>query len=98
MKRFTLGSQSRQSAGAARFSGAYEAVHQIDLDDLSASLPSPPFDVVLCGDVLEHLRDPAGSLRRLSQLLADHGRVIVSLPNVAHLSIRFALLLGRFRY
>lgn len=57
-----------------------------------------PFDVVLAGDVLEHLLDPDGVLKRAAQLLAPGGRVVVSLPNVAHADVRISLLQGRFDY
>jgi 2-polyprenyl-3-methyl-5-hydroxy-6-metoxy-1,4-benzoquinol methylase len=56
------------------------------------------FDVVLAGDVLEHLRDPHRVLRQAAQLLGPGGRVVVSLPNVAHADLRLALLLGRWEY
>lgn len=54
-----------------------------------------PFDVVLCGDVLEHLRDPWSTLRALAAL---GGLVVLSVPNVAHWTGRRALLRGRFPY
>lgn len=63
------------------------------LDDLSGE-----FDVVLAGDVLEHLLDPDRVLRQAVALLAPAGRVIVSLPNVAHADVRLALLQGRWEY
>lgn len=59
---------------------------------------SERFDVVLCGDVLEHLRDPAIAVTRLKSLLRPGGFMVVSLPNVAHGSVRLSLLDGRFPY
>jgi len=56
------------------------------------------FDVVVFGDVLEHLRDPLPVLRQARPLLAEGGLVVVSVPNIAHGSIRLALLQGRFEY
>jgi hypothetical protein len=53
---------------------------------------------VLCADVLEHLRHPVKTLRRLGRLVSPTGQVIVSLPNVAHVTIRIRLLVGQFRY
>ena len=55
-----------------------------------------PFDRVLFGDVLEHVRDPAAVLRWAARLLAPDGRAVVSLPNIAHWSARRQLLRGRF--
>jgi 2-polyprenyl-3-methyl-5-hydroxy-6-metoxy-1,4-benzoquinol methylase len=57
------------------------------------------FDLILLLDVLEHLPDPAHTLRQVGQLLQTGGRVIVSVPNIAHLSVTVPLLLRRrFEY
>src|SRR5438128_549800 len=57
-----------------------------------------PFDVIVYGDVLEHLADPLRVLVELDRSLVPSGFVIISVPNVAHLWIRFLLLFGRFDY
>jgi methionine biosynthesis protein MetW len=56
------------------------------------------FDVILFGDVLEHLLDPAETLGIARQGLKPGGSVIASVPNVAHWTIRSNLLRGRFDY
>jgi O-antigen biosynthesis protein len=56
------------------------------------------FDVALFGDVLEHTTDPEFILRETRKLLKPHGKVIVSLPNVANLRVRMGLLRGNFTY
>lgn len=56
------------------------------------------FDAVIFGDVLEHLVDPVRALRDAASLLADGGRIIVSIPNVTHGSLRLALLRGQWTY
>lgn len=57
------------------------------LETLSAEGKS--FDLVLCGDVLEHLVDPWRALRLIRGLTS--GSVIVSLPNVAHYTTLWSL-------
>lgn len=57
-----------------------------------------PFDVVVFADVLEHLARPEDVLARARGWLRDGGRLLVSLPNVANVTVRAALLLGRFPY
>lgn len=66
--------------------------------DLAAQLGSDAFDVIIFGDVLEHLRAPEQTLRTTQRFLSPGGRMVVSIPNVAHASIRLQLLLGEFRY
>ncbi len=60
------------------------------------SLPREAFDVVLLLDVIEHLADPRRLLALVPAWLAPGGRVIVSVPHVAHAAVRLALLQGRF--
>jgi len=56
------------------------------------------FDYIIFGDVLEHLTDPTKVLRKCHSLLKYDGRVIASIPNVAHLAVRLMLLDGRWKY
>lgn len=56
------------------------------------------FDVVVFGDVLEHLMEPDVVLRSAVPLLAAGGAVVISIPNVSHGSLRLALLQGRWEY
>ncbi len=67
-------------------------------DALSAGAWDAPFDVVVCGDVLEHLPRPEELLERIREWLAPGGTLLVSLPNVANVTVRASLLLGRFPY
>lgn len=64
----------------------------------AVDLPNDTFDVVVLGDVLEHVEDPVTVLGRVRPLLRQGGTIVVSLPNVAHWSIRWSLLLGRWEY
>jgi len=56
------------------------------------------FDRVLLLDILEHLDDPGRILRQCCELLKSGGSVIVSLPNVANITVRLMLLFGHFDY
>ena len=66
--------------------------------DLGAELDEESFDVVLFGDVLEHLKDSLQTLKRLKTFLRAEGYVVASIPNVAHGSVRLSLMQGRFQY
>ena len=56
------------------------------------------FDVIVAGDVLEHLPRPEVLLGSLRSLLKPDGVLLLSLPNVANVTVRLGLLFGRFRY
>jgi 2-polyprenyl-3-methyl-5-hydroxy-6-metoxy-1,4-benzoquinol methylase len=66
--------------------------------DYAAELAGEEFDVVLFADVLEHLKEPGEVLRRVRPFIGENGVVIASIPNIAHASVRLALLGGEFRY
>jgi predicted TPR repeat methyltransferase len=68
------------------------------IDALHAGDWDRPFDVVVCADVLEHLANPEAMLARIHDWLHPEGFFLASLPNIANVSIRAALLFGRFRY
>ena len=77
----------------------YHTVQQVDIEQP----PFPKFpqlpDVLVLADVLEHTRYPEICLRDLLETyLRSGGRVIVSVPNIANIFIRWSLLWGRFEY
>jgi 2-polyprenyl-3-methyl-5-hydroxy-6-metoxy-1,4-benzoquinol methylase len=70
-----------------------------DVEALAADgFPADTFDVVVCGDVLEHLREPGQFLRRVRDWLQPEGQLIASIPNVRHHSVVNALLAGNWTY
>jgi 2-polyprenyl-3-methyl-5-hydroxy-6-metoxy-1,4-benzoquinol methylase len=73
-------------------------VGDIEHTDLTEAFGGERFDVVVFGDVLEHLRDPLAALKAARAVLADRGSVVASIPNIAHGSVRLALMAGRFDY
>jgi SAM-dependent methyltransferase len=56
------------------------------------------FDVVMSSDVLEHTPAPEQFLTTLAASLKPDGLLLLSVPNVAHWSVRQMLLRGRFDY
>lgn len=58
----------------------------------------PPFDVAMASDVIEHTPSPADFLALLRRAVRPGGRVLLSVPNVAHWSVRINLMAGRFDY
>jgi 2-polyprenyl-3-methyl-5-hydroxy-6-metoxy-1,4-benzoquinol methylase len=87
-----------QAAAEAR--ALVDEVVEADLNvtALADLFPGRQFDAIVFGDVLEHLLDPDAVLRSAVELLAAGGAVVISIPNVAHGSLRLALLQGRWDY
>ncbi|MBT1071367.1 class I SAM-dependent methyltransferase [Pelotalea chapellei] len=57
------------------------------------------FDVIICGDVLEHLVDPWRTLENLSFYLRPGGTFIACIPNVREFKTLFNLIVnGNFKY
>ena len=85
---------------AAQAADVLDEVIVADLEsvDLLETYGDRRFDVIVFGDVLEHLRDPLPTLRQSRHLLAPGGYVVISVPNISHGDVRMSLLLGRFRY
>ena len=88
-------------------SAAQEAEKTLDkvwcasIEDLiiENEIPKASLDVILCLDVLEHLADPWDFVKKISPLLANEGRLIVSIPNIRNWKfIKNLLFRGDFRY
>ncbi len=78
-----------------------EQVYSCDLNDPewhSVLSGLDKFEVIVAGDVLEHLLDPWTILESLHPLLEKDGYVVVSLPHMAHNAIVACLLTGDFEY
>lgn len=55
-------------------------------------------DIVICADVLEHMRNPEELLCHLVDIQEPTTKIIISVPNIANIWIRLNLLVGRFEY
>jgi 2-polyprenyl-3-methyl-5-hydroxy-6-metoxy-1,4-benzoquinol methylase len=78
----------------------YRTLHIADLEqsDLEALFPGRTYDVVVCADLLEHLRSPDRLLAAIPALLRPRGELLVSVPNVGYTGVVLELLFGRFEY
>jgi 2-polyprenyl-3-methyl-5-hydroxy-6-metoxy-1,4-benzoquinol methylase len=79
-----------------------EQYFSVDLNEgiapMVEALHGKNFDRVLLLDVVEHLVRPEPLLRQIRRVLKPDGRLILSVPNIANLTIRMSLLFGRFDY
>lgn len=104
-ERLKLGSRPAELVAVEIDSRAHEALSCsydlviADIEGLNARGCDALFDFIVVLDLLEHLADPMQYLKRLRGLLAPGGMILISVPNVAHWSVRFPLFFwGSFEY
>jgi len=56
------------------------------------------FDWIIGGDIVEHIDEPWSFLADLRKVAAPGGRLLLSIPNIAHAAVVSDLLRGRFDY
>lgn len=71
-------------------------IKNVETDDLSEI--DKDYDIIYFGDVIEHLVDPIAALKKIKQHLNPKGKILFSIPNMGHISIRLYLLRGEFDY
>ena len=69
-----------------------------DINHLVWYKKSDKYNYIIFADVLEHLPDPKHILELCKDMLAKDGRILVSIPNVAHNSILIGLYNDQFKY
>jgi len=78
--------------------GGAEAI-ELDLDEpFEDLLGQRRFDAVLVLDVVEHLRDPEDSVRRIAAVMKPGATLYASTANIAYILLRLSLLAGQFNY
>jgi 2-polyprenyl-3-methyl-5-hydroxy-6-metoxy-1,4-benzoquinol methylase len=75
----------------------YKKFHKLDLEQNLSKLKGK-YDVIVIGDVLEHLINPVEVLEKLKSNLKKDGIFVISLPNIANFYIRIQLIMGKFEY
>lgn len=77
-------------------------ISRMFIGNIENTLPDYPnnyFDIILCGDVLEHLVDPWKVIERITPFLKKGGLIIVSCPNIREIfNLSRILFSGRFKY
>ena len=82
----------------AAVAACYAEVSAIDVEKMNRVDWQNKFDYIICADVLEHLHNPWQALSNLSSFLKKDGKVLISLPNVGHISVINNLLHGIWNY
>lgn len=69
-----------------------------EVDFAAAGYGPGHFDVIVLADVLEHMYNPWGALKRLRPYLSPRGCLLASIPNARNLHVLGQLAAGRWRY
>lgn len=87
------GRQAAQYADTAYVGTEYGNIDKYYwLDDIEK------YDYIILADVLEHLSNPQEVLRKCKKVLNENGKILVSIPNIAHNSILIDLFNDKFCY
>lgn len=70
----------------------------LDNDCLKSIGPAGGYDYIVILDVLEHLRSPEKVVKEFRRLLKQDGKLIVSVPNIAHNAVLINLFNNQFKY
>lgn len=89
---FKLKQSSQESSVIDKF-----IIANLETDTLD--LPLNYFDIIIAGDVLEHLVDPWIVVKKLSIFLKKGGKLIISVPNIREITTMYKIFLkGDFDY
>jgi 2-polyprenyl-3-methyl-5-hydroxy-6-metoxy-1,4-benzoquinol methylase len=89
--------RSPEMAEAGKAHAYQMIVADVETDQWENSIDKK-FDCIMLADVLEHLRNPAALIKRLSAFLKQNGIMITSIPNIGHNAIILGLKDGKFEY
>lgn len=81
-----------------RFASEFATVKVNNIEDKDLDFGDNDFDLIIFGDVLEHLRDPLGAILYCKKLLKKGGRIAASIPNLMNIEVMKHLLNGNFPY
>lgn len=80
-------------AGAAQEAATFMNRTLVGLfDDVCTELPEGYFDLVICNDVVEHMTDHDKFFRDIQKFLRPAGALVVSVPNIRHISVMKEIL------
>lgn len=90
----------KEAIDEAKAKNIYKELFLIDLNNLNNELEeyTDYFDYILFSDVLEHLYSPEKLIKKLKPFLKNDGKILLSVPNISHGSIKLKLLKNKFEY
>jgi 2-polyprenyl-3-methyl-5-hydroxy-6-metoxy-1,4-benzoquinol methylase len=79
----------KEEVGALRQRG-----YDVRAVDLTRASLDEKFDVIVMGEVIEHVEEPGGLLRNVASMLEDDGLLVLTTPNPWYLNVIVKNLLG----
>lgn len=83
---------------AAAIAANFAQVDAIDVQTLNHPEWENKFSGIIMGDVLEHLQDPWTTLQNMYKITRPGGRIVISVPNITHISIYSSMLHNQWAY
>ena len=83
---------AKKAVHMARKNGIQAYVCNLEEDPFPKSIGT--FDVIIAGEIIEHIFDPDALLNKLTKVLKPGGHLILTTPNLASLGSRLSLLVG----
>jgi len=79
--------------------GNIDEVLSIDIENENLKFEKKCFDLIIFGDVLEHLYNPWKVLKEMKSYLKKDGYILISIPNVRYYRVLCGLIFkGEFKY
>lgn len=94
----------KEAAKLAKSKGYYRDIYAFSISDINDKNyknymeSNHKYDYIIFADVLEHLVDPWNAIVNVSKCLKRNGKIIISVPNIAHIDIIKALINCEFNY
>lgn len=86
------------NSSAAEDAKSFADIKIGNIETQDIEYPEEFFDYIILADVLEHLQDPWGVLKKLTEFAKPDGKILASVPNVMHFSVIKSLLNGHWTY
>ena len=86
---------NKHSAAIAKL---FANVYAMDLENFERPEWHDKFDIIVMGDILEHLKDPWQAVRNMFRLQSPGGEILISVPNIMHFSIFNQMFHGYWEY
>lgn len=86
------------NAHSAAIAKLFADVYAMDLEKLDRPEWHDKFDIIVMGDILEHLKDPWQAVRNMFCLQSPGGEILISVPNIMHFSIFNQMFHGDWEY